>query len=214
MKYLFSFFVGVLLATSLYAQSAGDKNTTFSVHAGPSWYLGRLLGITDKTDAYRDDLRKGVAWDINFLQQLAGKQVRFGIGMLYQGSSYKNTHETGADKMQMHYLAPQAVLSMVRQHYQLQFSGGIGYQFYCNKSTVYDKPREVSMNKFAGNLALTGEYFLSNHWGASARLSWLASASETYSVKYHGEEWNVEAPRTGSAYFGQLSILFGLNYHF
>ena len=42
MRYLLSFFVGVLLSASLYAQSAGDKRSSFSVHAGPSWYLGAL----------------------------------------------------------------------------------------------------------------------------------------------------------------------------
>ena len=60
MKYLLCFLVGVLLTTSLYAQSAGDKRSSFSVHAGPSWYLGQLMGITDRSDAYRSDLRKGV----------------------------------------------------------------------------------------------------------------------------------------------------------
>ena len=51
------------------------------------------------------------------------------------------------------------------------------------------------MDKLAGNLALSGEYFLTSHWGASARLNWLASSTETYSVKYHDEKWNVENGR-------------------
>lgn len=114
----------------------------------------------------------------------------------------------------MHYVAPQVALTMVQKHYQLQFSGGVGYQLYRDKSTVYDKPRKVSMSKLAGNLALSGEYFLTSHWGASARLNWLASSSESYSVKYHNEKWDVENPKIGTGYFGQLSLLFGLNYHF
>lgn len=114
----------------------------------------------------------------------------------------------------MHYIAPQFSLSMVRQRYQLQFSGGVGYQMYADKSKVYGKPRDVSMNKMAANLAFAGEYFISSRWGASARLNWLASGSDTYSVKYHGEKWNVEEPKTGTGYFGQLSLTFGLNYHF
>lgn len=214
MRDLLCFFVGVLLTTSLYAQSTGDKRSSFSVHAGPSWYLGRFMGITDGADAYRSDLRKGVAWDVNYLGQIVGRELKFGIGALYQGSSYKNTHETGADKILMHYIAPQVALTMVQKHYQLQFSGGVGYQLYHDKSTVYDKPRKVSMSKLAGNLALSGEYFLTSHWGASARLNWLASSSESYSVKYHNEKWDVENPKTGTGYFGQLSLLFGLNYHF
>lgn len=172
------------------------------------------MGITDRSDAYRSDLRKGVAWDVSYLAQVAGRKLKFGVGVLYQGSSYKNTHDTGADKILMHYMAPQVSLTMVKKHYQLQLAGGIGYQFYKDKSKVYGKPRDVSMDKLAGNLTLSGEYFLTSHWGASARLNWLASSTETYSVKYHDEKWNVENPKTGTGYFGQLSLVFGLNYHF
>ena len=99
MRYLLSFFVGVLLSASLYAQSAGDKRSSFSVHAGPSWYLGRFVGITDRADTYRSDLRKGVAWDVNYLGQITGRELKFGLGFLYQGSAYKNTHDTGPDKI-------------------------------------------------------------------------------------------------------------------
>ncbi len=198
MKYLLCFYVGVvLLTTSLHAQSAGDKRSSLSVHVGPSWYLGQQMGITDRSDAYRSDLRKGIAWDVSYIGQIVGQELKFGLGYLYQGSSYENTHETGADKIRMHYVAPQLSLSMVKEQYQIQLTGGIGYQFYKDKSEVYGKPRNVSMNKFAGNLALSGEYFLASHWGVSARLNWLASSSETYSVKYHGERWNVESPKTG-----------------
>ena len=86
MRYLLSFFVGVLLSASLYAQSAGDKRSSFSVHAGPSWYLGRFVGITDRADTYRSDLRKGVAWDVNYLGQITGRELKFGLGFLYQES--------------------------------------------------------------------------------------------------------------------------------
>ena len=76
MKYLLCFLVGGVLTTSLYAQSAGDKRSSFSVHAGPSWYLGQLMGITDRSDAYRSDLRKGVAWDVSYLAQVAGRKLK------------------------------------------------------------------------------------------------------------------------------------------
>ena len=109
---------------------------------------------------------KGVAWDVSYLAQVAGRKLKFGVGVLYQGSSYKNTHDTGADKILMHYMAPQISLTMVKKHYQLQLAGGIGYQFYKDKSKVYGKPRDVSMDKLAGNLALSGEYFLTSHWGS------------------------------------------------
>lgn len=214
MKYLFCMFVGLLLTAPMSAQSDVNRNSTLSVHVGPSWYLGQLMGITNRADGYCDDLRKGIAWDASYFQQLAGSKLKFGVGFLYQGSSYKNTHEDGADKMLMHYLAPQLSLTLMRKHYQLQFSGGVGYQFYRDKSTVYGNPRDVSMNKFAGNLALSGEYYLSRHWGVSGRLNWLGSSSERYSVEYHDQKWNVENPPSGTGYFGQLSLTFGLNYHF
>lgn len=214
MKYLYCMLVGLLLTASISAQSDVNRNSTLSVHVGPSWYLGQLMGITSRTDSYCDDLRKGIAWDASYLQQLVGSKLKFGVGFLYLGSSYKNTHEAGADKILMHYLAPQISLSLMREHYQIQFSGGVGYQFYRDKSTVYDKPRDVSMNKLAGNLALAGEYYLSRHWGVSGRLNWLASSSERYSVEYHDQKWNVENPASGTGYFGQLSLTFGLNYHF
>lgn len=213
MKFLYCFLVGMWTVVFLHAQSAGDKKSSLSVHAGPSWYLGKLMGITDRSDAYCSDLRKGVAWDAAYMAFPSGK-LRFGGGVLYQGSSYKNTHENGADKIQEHYIAPQIALAMVKEHYSLQLSGGAGYQFYKDRSKVYGKPRKVSMNKLAGNLALSGEYFLNGNWGISGRLNWLISDSEVYSVKYHSETWNVEKGKDGTGYFGQLSLLFGLNYHF
>lgn len=214
MKYMFCLLAGLLFAGSVSAQGDESRRSTLSAHVGPSWYLGQLMGITNRTDPYRNDLRKGISWDVSYIQQLTGEKLMFGVGFLYQGSSYKNTHDTGADKILMNYLAPQLSLSLMRKHYQLQLSGGVGYQFYRDKSRVYDKPRDVSMNKFAGNLALSGEYYLSRHWGVSGRLNWLASSSERYSVDYHDQEWKVEKPATGTGYFGQLSLTFGLNYHF
>lgn len=211
---MFCLLAGLLLTATLSAQSDESRRSTLSVHVGPSWYLGQQMGITSRTDAYREDLRKGISWDVSFIEQLAGEKLKFGLGLLYQGSSYKNTHDGGADKILMNYLAPQLSLSLMRRHYQLQLAGGVGYQFYRDKSRVYDKPRDVSMNKLAGNLAFAGEYYLSRHWGVSGRLNWMASSSESYSAEYHGREWQVEKPETGTGYFGQLSLTFGLNYHF
>lgn len=214
MKHLFCSLLFLLLAAHSNAQSAGSKRTSFYLHVGPSCYVGQQMGITNQTDSYRSDLRKGLAWDAGFLEQIVGSQLKFGMGVLYQGSRYKNTHSTGSDKILMHYIAPQIALSFVRNSYQLQLSGGAGYQMYADKSKVYGKPRDVSMNKMAGNLSFSGEYFLSSNWGVSARVNWLSSSSDTYSVKYHDKKWNVEEPKTGSGYFGQLSLLFGINFHF
>ena len=70
------------------------------------------------------------------------------------------------------------------------------------------------MNKLACNLSAAGEYFLNNRWGVSAKVNWLISSSEAYSVEYHGEHWQVDHPHEGEGYFGRLSLLVGLNYHF
>ena len=202
---------------SLQAQEKSFPSSIFSLYAGPSWYTGKHLGITRQTDNYRDDLRKGVAWEADYWytgSRSSEQAVKVGPGVIYQGSLYKATHEEGADKINMHYVAVQIGVFFFHKHGVWQVSAGPGYQIYADKSTVYGKPRDVSMNKLAFNLSGGGEYFLSRHWGISARLNWILSSSEAYSVDYHGEHWQVNDPQTGKGYFGQLSLLFGVNYHF
>ena len=109
----------------------------------------------------------------------------------------------------MHYFAPQFALFMVKPKYNLSLSTGVGYQHYKDKSFVYGKPRDVSMNKLAYNLSAGGEYRLSP-------LDWIVTSSESYSVRYHGQKWQVESPELsgGGGCFSQLSLLFGMNLHF
>lgn len=211
--------LGLLLfiSAAMQAQNESSRGSILSVNVGPTWYVGQFMGITDHADSYRNDLRKGIAWQVSYW--FAGKGpghegVKIGPGFIYQGSSYRETQENGSDKIGMHYLAPQLGMFFFRNQYMVQLSAGVGYQFYSDKSTVYDKPRDVTMNRLACNLSLNGEYFLTKQWGVSARLNWLLSHSERYSVEYNGKTWNVYHPRTGDGYFGQLSLLFGLNYHF
>lgn len=211
--------LGTLLfvSASLQAQNESSKKSILSVNAGPSWYVGRFMGITDHADSYRSDLRKGIAWQASYWYAGKGyghEGVTAGPGLIYQGSIYRETQENGSDKIGTHYLAPQLGVFFFRNRYMAQLAAGFGYQFYSDKSTVYGKPRDVSMNKLACNLSLSGEYFLTEQWGISARFNWLLSSSERYSVEYNGQHWNVEHPQTGEGYFGQLSLLFGLNYHF
>ena len=55
--------LGLLIqAVSVLAQETSVGKSIFSVHAGPSWYLGKMIGITNNSDAYRNDLRNGIAW--------------------------------------------------------------------------------------------------------------------------------------------------------
>ena len=137
-------------------------------------------------------------------------------GVIYQGGQYKNSHDEGSDKILMNYIAPQIALFYVKQKFNLSLSTGLGYQLYKDKSLVYDKPRNVSMNKLAYNLSAGGEYLFSQHIGISAKVNWIVTSSDSYSVKYHGQKWQVESPELngGGGCFSQLSLLFGMNFHF
>ena len=188
-KYLF--LLGLLMSTlSLFAQEASVGKSLFSVHAGPSWYLGKMIGITNNSDAYRSDLRNGVSWGVNYYYP----------GDKYIFDSFK--------------LSPGLIY--VKQKFNLSLSTGLGYQLYKDKSLVYDKPRNVSMNKLAYNLSAGGEYLFSQHIGISAKVNWIVTSSDSYSVKYHGQKWQVESPELngGGGCFSQLSLLFGMNFHF
>ncbi len=210
---------GMISILSLFAQEATVGKSQFSIHAGPSWYLGKMIGITNHSDTYRNDLRDGVAWDVNYYY-LGDKNISHSFkvspGLVYQGSQYKNTHDGGSDKILMHYIAPQIALFFVQQKYNLSLSTGLGCQLYKDKSFVYDKPRNVSMNKLAYNLSAGGEYLSSPHIGISAKLNWTVTSSESYSVSYHGQKWQVESPELsdGGGCFSQLSLLLGMNFHF
>ncbi len=72
-----------------------------------------MIGITNNSDAYRNDLRNGIAWDANYY--FLGDKYIFGSfklapGLIYQGGRYKNTHDESSDKILMHYFAPQLAL--------------------------------------------------------------------------------------------------------
>lgn len=212
--------LGLLIPVmSVVAQEASIGKSMFSVHAGPSWYLGKMIGITKNSNEYQSGLRDGVAWDAsyNFLgDKFIFESCKLSPGVLYQGGQYKNNHADGSDQVLMHYIAPQISLFMVKQKFNLSVSTGLGYQFYRNKSIVYDNPRDVSMNKLAYNLSLGGEYLLCPHVGISTKLNWIVTDSERYSVTYHGQKWQVDSPELteGGGCFSQLSLLLGLNYHF
>lgn len=217
-KYVF--LLGLLIqAVSIMAQDGSIGKSMFSVHAGPTWYMGKMIGITNNTDAYRSDLRDGMAWDVNYYylgDKYISNSFKLAPGLIYQGSRYKNSHDDGSDKILMHYVAPQIALFMEKQKYNLSLSTGFGYQHYKDKSFVYDKPRDVSMNKLAYNLSVGGEYLLSSHIGISAKLNWIVTSSESYSVRYHGNKWQVKSPEMngGGGCLSQLALLFGMNFHF
>lgn len=208
-----------LSALPLAAQDMPSKKSTFSIYAGPSWYLGKFIGITNTSDTYKKGLRDGVSWNANYnyvTSVSVFNTFKLSPGLIYQGSRYSNSHDEGADKILMHYIAPQIGLVMAKRSYNLSFFAGVGWQVYTDKSTVFDKPRKVSMNKLAYNLSLSGEYIFSKHVGIIAKVNWIGSSSENYSVKYHGEKWQVDMPDLsgGGGFFSQLSPSIGLNLHF
>ena len=214
------FFAALLLGASaapLRAQSEFAGRSSLSVQAGPAWYTGRFLGLTNAAGDYRGDLRQGVAWSVDYWWRGArtdGHRVRVQPGLLYQGSTYDNAWHDGSDHLSLHYLAPQFGLFGGRGRWLWQASMGAGYQFFKNRSKVYGRDRRVSMNKLAANLSAGGEYAFARHWAVALRLHWLLSTSDRYGVSYHGEHWNVEHPATGEGYFGQLSLQAGLAWRF
>lgn len=139
-----------------------------------------------------------------------------GFGVLYQGSRYTNDMPNSSDKIQTHYFAPQFSLHWLKQQFSLYFTTGTGYQLYQDNSTVYDKPRKVSMNKWAANFGIGGEYRAFTHWGVSARINYILAYSGEYSVRYHDKEWIVQPhyPMKGADDISQLGFSVGINYHF
>ena len=210
----------LLLALSglpLRAQNVFAGRSSLSVQAGPSWYTGRFLGLTHAGADYRGDLRRGVAWSVDYWWRGArgdGHRVRVQPGLLYQGSTYSGSWQDGSDRLHLHYIAPQFGLFGGRGRWLWQASVGAGYQFFKNHSRVYGRDRRVSMNKLAANLSAGGEYAFARHWAVALRLHWLLSTSDRYNVAYHDEHWNVEHPATGEGYFGQLSLQAGLAWRF
>lgn len=212
---LLALLTGFCLA--LQAQDHPNTRSIFSLHAGPSWQVGELMGITLRDAGYRRDLRPGVAWEASYWytgDRPAGKGVKAGPGFLYEGSLHKAAHTDGSDKIAMHYMAPQLGVFFFQRKCLFRLSAGVGYLRYADHSTVYGKPRKVNMNKLACNLSAGGEYLLTDRWGVSAELNWLISSSQSYRVEYHRQHYKVEHPLSGEGYFGRLSLLFGLNYHF
>ena len=210
----------LLLALSglpLRAQSVLAYHSSLSVQVGPACYTGRFLGLTHAGADYRDDLRRGVAWSVDYWWRGArgdGHRVRVQPGLLYQGSTYSGSWQNGSDRLHLHYIAPQFGLFGGRDRWLWQASVGAGYQFFKNHSRVYGRDRRVSMNKLAANLSAGGEYAFTHHWAVALRLHWLLSTSDRYNVSYHDEHWNVEHPATGEGYFGQLSLQAGLAWRF
>lgn len=197
----------------LHAQSGTFQRSVLSLQAGPAFFTGNLVGVAGHTS----DLRNGAGWAGSYTY-LVGKDpsVKAGFGVLYQGSRYTGDTPHSTDKIQTHYFAPQFSLHWVERLFGLHLTLGTGYQLYTDNSTVYAKPRKVSMNKWAANFGMGGEYRLFTHWGIGVKVNYILAASGRYSVRYHDKEWAVEPhyPLGGSDDISQLSISAGIHYHF
>ena len=209
------FFVAatLLCSASLYAQSGTCRRSILSFQTGPALYTGKLIG----TAGCSSSLRNGISWSGSYTYLVGNKPaIRAGFGILYQGNRYTGDMPNSTDKIQTHYFAPQFSLHWLKQQFSLFFATGTGYQIYKDNSTVYDKPRKVSMNKWAANFGAGGEYHLSSHWGISAKINYILAYSGEYSVRYHHKEWTVQPhyPMNGSDDISQLSFSAGINYHF
>lgn len=203
----------LLYSSVLYAQSGTNKHSILSLQTGPTLYTGKLIGIA----GHPSSLRNGIGWSGSYTYLVGSKPViRAGFGILYQGSRYTGNTPNTTDKIQTHYFAPQFSLHWQKQPFDLYFTTGTGYQLYKDNSMVYDKPRKVSMNKWAANFGVGGEYCPFTHWGISAKINYILAYSGEYSVRYHHKEWMVQPhyPMNGSDDISQLSFSAGINYHF
>lgn len=198
---------------ALHAQSDTSQRSVLSLQAGPTFFTGSLVGVAGHTS----DLRNGTGWAGSYTY-LVGKKPFFkvGFGVLYQGSRYTGETPHSTDKIQTHYFAPQFSMHWMKRLFSLHFTFGTGYQLYADNSTVYAKPRKVSMNKWAANVGIGGEYRPFTHWGIGAKVNYILAASGQYSVRYHDQEWEVmpHYPLGGSDDISQLSISAGIHYHF
>ena len=203
----------LLYSSVLYAQFGTSERSILSLQTGPTFYTGKLIGIA----GYSSNLRNGIGWSGSYTYLIGNKPaIRVGFGVLYQGSRYTNDMPNSSDKIQTHYFAPQFSLHWLKQQFSLYFTTGTGYQLYQDNSTVYDKPRKVSMNKWAANFGIGGEYRAFTHWGVSARINYILAYSGEYSVRYHDKEWMVQPhyPMKGADDISQLGFSVGINYHF
>lgn len=202
-----------LCSSALYAQSGTAERSILSFHTGLARYTGELTGVA----GHSSDLRNGISWSGSYTY-LAGKDpsLKAGLGMLYQGSRYSHDMPDSTDRIQTHYVAPQFSMHWLKQSFGLYVVVGAGYRFYKDNSTVYDKPRKVSMNKWAANVGIGGEYRPFARWGISAKINYILAYSDKYSVRYHDKEWLVQPhyPVSGSNDISQLSFSAGINYHF
>lgn len=203
----------LLCSSTLYAQSGSKERSILSLQAGPTLYTGKLIGVAGNSSS----LRNGVGWSGSYTYLVGNKPtIKVGFGVLYQGNRYTGDTANSTDKIQTHYFAPQFSLYWLKQSFSLYFATGTGYQLYKDNSTVYDKPRKVSMNKWAANFGIGGEYRPFKHWGISAKINYILAYSGEYSVRYHDKEWMVQPhyPSHGSDDISQLSFSAGINYHF
>lgn len=208
---------GLLCGLSLRAQESKGGRSMFSAHIGPAWYTGDLPGLTRNTDAYRSELRQGLGWDFSYWYPGSApysRALKVGPGLVYRGNTARHAWQEGSDEVWMHTLSLQLGLFLVRNRFQVQLAAGPGVTFYRDHSTVYGKPREVSAQGVALDVALAGEYFLHRHWGVSARLGWTLTPVGRYSVGYHDETTTVDLPSGTGGTLGALALLFGINYHF
>ena len=193
-----------------------SESHILSVHLGPSWYMDNPVGLTDYDSHYLNNLEKGIGWNMEYTYLFMHTLFTPGIGMLYQGSRHSEQLPNSSDKLISHYIAPQVSLYYRPGRFNINFTYGMGALIYKNKSTVYEKPRQVKLSKLAFNFALGGEYLITQHWGASAKLDFTGAFPKAYTVKYHGKEWEVYPyyPFPFGDTISLLTLSAGINYHF
>lgn len=205
----------LMLSTAVQAQTPARGEHVLNLQTGATFYTGHLLGAA----APSSHLRSGFTWAGSYTYVIGTRAtLRPGIGLMYQGNRYTADVTNASDKIRTNYLAPQFSLHLINETMCWHLTLGYGYQWYRDAGTVYGKPRKVTMNKIAGNIGLGGEYRLPRHWGIRAGINYIIACSDSYSVRYREETWEVRPHYRKSENslddISQMSVFAGLSYHF
>lgn len=197
-----------LFSLTVFGQEKEYSQHVFSVQAGYGNLLKSSKLLTKNTDAYRSQLRDGLAWNASYTYNFL---PIIGAGLLYAGQTSEASYDEGADKLYMHYIAPQFYINAVNSKRALvSFHTGIGYMMYRNYSEVFGKDRKVRSTSLGLNIGMKADYKLTSHWGIGVSCLFITSTPDWSKITYHDEEVSVNQKN----YLAPLSLTGGISYHF
>lgn len=203
----------LFLSTTAWGQNNNYSSSKFSfdMHAGYANMVRGTSGLTSNSDSYVNKLQSGVTWDINLKYKPA---KRFSIGLLYSGFISSGSLPESSDKVQTHYVAPQANIHFGSKRWQGYVFGGLGVMAYKNNGEVFEKSRYTHNSTIAGNVGIALEYRITDVIGLGISTQYILANYSRLHVHYHDEPFNLEFPRDERLHADRLNISLGLNFHF